>query len=221
MDSQFNLRFTGLSLLIGGIFVFAGYTIMPVSVTLNFSLDMLPIITNNLEFWVRSFQILVFGYFIRIIGIVALSSLHQNSPASPVLNAGVMVCSLGMLVAGIAEGYYMHTGGFAQWKVGLIPLEQHNALIASLEVTNEWASCIKRFGRMFTHLGFVFIGWGLLRGQFLERWLGIYATVLGIAGICLLMILDKDPNDYLPMGYAVTIWFVLTGIMVYRKSMLK
>ena len=100
-------------------------------------------------------------------------------------------------------------------------MEQHNALIASLEVTNEWASCIKRFGRMFTHLGFVFIGWGLLRGQFLERWLGIYATVLGIAGICLLMILDKDPNDYLPMGYAVTIWFVLTGIMVYRKSMLK
>lgn len=221
MTLKFNLQFTGIVLLIGAIFVFTGYALMPVHVSLNFSLDMLTQITNHLEIWVRSFQILVFGYFIRIIGLVALSTMYHDTPSRTLINAGVMVCCLAMLVSGLAEGYYMHTGGYAQWKMGLLPSDQHNSMLASLEVTNEWASCIKRFGRMFLHLGFTFMGWGLLRERFLNKWIGIYAMVLGISGICLLMILDKDPTDYNPMSYAITSWFLLTGVLVYRKSLEK
>ncbi len=218
MNSKFNIRFVAYSLLIGGIFVFAGFMIMPVHVTLNFSLDMLPVITNNLEFWVRSFQILVFGYFIRIIGLVGLTTLHQESDCKPLINSGVMVCSLAMLVSGLAEGYYMHSGGWAQWKMTLIPADQHQNMINSLEITNEWVSCIKRFGRMFMHLGLTFLGWGIIRSQYLAKWFGTITLVLGISGICLLMILTENPDSYLPMDHVVTIWFLLAGFLVYKKS---
>ncbi len=221
MNSTFNLRFVALNLIIGGLFVFIGYAIMPVHVTLNFNLEMLPVITNNMEFWVRSFQILVFGFFIRIIGLVGLSTLYHDSSAKTVLNSGVMVCSLALLVAGLAEGYYMHSGGWAQWKMTFIPADQHQNMINSLEITNEWVSCIKRFGRMFMHLGLTFLGWGIMRGELLSKWLGTLTLVIGISGICLLMILTENPDSYLPMDYVVTAWFLLIGFLVYKKSLEK
>lgn len=221
MNTNFNFRFVALSLMIGGLFVFIGYMIMPVHVVLNFNLEMLQKITNNLELWIRSFQIVVFGFFIRIIGLVGLSALYHDSHAKPVLFSGVMVCSLALLVSGLAEGYYMHTGGWAQWKMTQIPVDQYPSMIASLEITNEWVSCIKRFGRMFLHLGLTFVGWGILRAEFLPKWLGTLTMLIGIAGICLLMVLTENPDSYLPMDHVVTCWFLLTGILVFRKSMRK
>lgn len=219
MNSTFNLRFVAISLLIGAFLVWFGYLILPVHVVLNYNMEMLPKITNNLQFWIRGFQFLVFGYFIRSIGLIGLSTLYQDSPAKTILYPGVIVCTLAMLVSGLAEGYYMHMGGWAQWKMTLIPADQHQNMVASLEITNEWVSCIKRFGRMFLHLGFVFLGWGIIRGEILEKWLGTLALVIGIAGICLLMVFTEDPDSYLPMAHVVTVWFVLSGILIYRKSL--
>lgn len=218
MNSTYILRFISFSLIVGALFVTIGFAILPVHVVLNFDMEMLTKIGSNLEFWVRGFQILVFGYFIRIIGLVAFASLFKEADSKPIINAGVLVCSLAMLVSGLAEGYYMHSGGWAQWKMGLIPAEQHQAMIASLEITNEWASCIKRFGRMFMHLGLCVFGWGMLRSQFMDRWVGILTTVIGVSGICLLMIFEQNPDHYLPMGHIVTAWFILVGGLVYSKS---
>ena len=123
-----------------------------------------------------------------------------------------------MLVSCLAEGYYMHSGGWAQWKMGLIPTDQHQNMIASLEITNEWVSCIKRFGRMFMHLGLLVLGWGMIKEMILNKWHAFFTLTLGIAGICLLMICESDPDSYLPMDHLVTLWFLVTGYLVLRKT---
>ncbi|MDQ3141824.1 MAG: hypothetical protein M3Q56_06210 [Bacteroidota bacterium] len=218
MASKFNVRFVSLSLILGGLMVIIGWLIMPVHVVLNFNLEMLNSIKEHHEFWVRSFQVMVFGLFIRIIALVSLGSLYSGSEAKPIVSAGIMVCSLAMLLTAISEGYIMHTGGWAQWKMGLIPTDQHAPMLAALELTNEWVSCMARMGRMFLHLGLVVLGWGIMRGDVLNKWMGTFALILGIAGITILMIIDQNPTIYYPLGHAVTSWFIIAGVLLFRKN---
>jgi hypothetical protein len=78
-QSNFNTRFTGAALALGGIMVALGYWLRPVAIAQNVQIINFLDINNAMTIWIRSFQILVFGLFIRLAGLAALGTLHWNS----------------------------------------------------------------------------------------------------------------------------------------------
>jgi hypothetical protein len=77
--ANFHTRFTGATFLLGGVMVALGFLIRPVAIRQNFQLENFLDISKAVTIWIRSFQILVFGLFIRLAGLVALGTLHRGT----------------------------------------------------------------------------------------------------------------------------------------------
>ena len=79
-------RFTGIALILGGILPVVGMAIRPLLVEQNFNFQLadLETITAHRVIWIVSYQVMVFGLFVRLAGLVALSSLHTDTLARTV-----------------------------------------------------------------------------------------------------------------------------------------
>jgi hypothetical protein len=213
--ANFQTRFTGAALLLGGVMVTLGFLIRPVVIHQNFQLENFLDIDNAMTIWIRSFQILVFGLFIRLAGLVALGTLHQNSPARTVLFPAIAICAAALLVSALSEGYYMHIGAWGAYEIQRAANGAREAFLANIRPVNEWVICLARMGNMFFCFGAVVLGVGLIREGLIAKWLGAAAALIGATGMTILMIYPDNTKAYLPIGLAITLWYMVLGITVF------
>lgn len=218
--ANFNTRFTGMALILGGVMAALGFLIRPVAIHQNFQIENFLDLGKDVTIWIRSFQMLVFGLFIRLAGLVALGTLHRNSSARTVLFPAIAICSAALFASALSEGYYMHVGAWGAFEL------QNAAEIARADFLNnirplsEWASCLERMGNMFFCFGAVVLGFGLVRGGLVEKWLGATIALIGAIGMAILMLYPnsiaafKPMTAYLPISIAITLWHVALGIAV-------
>ena len=109
-QSTFNLRFTGILLMMGAVMLNLGFLLRPVALQDSFDLPSFIQAHEHEGIWIWSFRILVFGLFMEIMGLTALKSLVRQSEANTVIGPGIVVSNFALLVAALAEGYYMHMG---------------------------------------------------------------------------------------------------------------
>jgi hypothetical protein len=187
-QSNFYIRFTGAALVLGGLLVALGYLIRPVSIHQNFQIENFAGIKHATTVWIRSFQLLIFGLFLRLAGLAALGTLYRNSPARTILIPGIAICSAALLVNTLSESYYMHIGAF-----GAYELQPANAaaFLANIRLLSAWAICLERMGNMFFCFGAIVLGFGLWRGGLVSKWLGVAAALIGATGMGILMLYPK------------------------------
>jgi hypothetical protein len=70
-------RFTGIALILGGILPIIGMAIRPLLVEQNFNFQLADFeaITAHHAIWIVSYQVIVFGLFVRLAGLVVLGAL--------------------------------------------------------------------------------------------------------------------------------------------------
>ena len=92
-------RFTGIALLLGGIMPIIGMAMRPLLVEQNFNFQPADFTAVGAQhgIWILSYQVMVFGLFVRLAGLVALGSLHSHTPARTVVWPGVAIGMAGMM----------------------------------------------------------------------------------------------------------------------------
>ncbi len=216
--ANFYTRFTGVTLVLGGATVALGFLIRPVAIHQNFQLENFLDIGKAMTIWIRSFQILVFGLFIRLAGLVALGTLHRNSPARTVLFPAVAICAAALLVSALSEGYYMHVGAWGAFELQNAAESVRADFLNNIRPLSEWVSCLERMGNMFYCFGSLVLGFGLWRGGLLGKWLGATAALIGALGMVILMLYPnsiaafRPMTAYLPVSVAIALWHVALGI---------
>ena len=103
-QSTFNLRFTGILLIMGAVMVNLGFWLRPVALQDSFDLPSFIQAHEHEGIWIWSFRILVFGLFMEIMGLTALKSLFRQSEADTVIAPGIMVSNFALLEAPVREG---------------------------------------------------------------------------------------------------------------------
>lgn len=217
-NSTFNLRFTAILLMAGAAMANLGFLLRPLQLQDSFDLSSFLHAHENQSIWIWSFRILVFGLFMEIMGLVALSGLFRQSDTITVLNPGIVVSCLALLVAAIAEGYYMHMGAWAGWKVSTLESALQNPFLQTLEPTHEWVVCLTRMGYMFFCLGLTTIGLGLLRSSFFPKWLGSFALALGAIGITVMLVYDSRTDIYVPIRWGISCFLFVAGILLLKTK---
>lgn len=218
VQSISNLRFTGILMIMGAFMVNLGFLLRPVQLQDFFNLSSFIQAHEHQGIWIWSFRILVFGLFMKVMGLAALNSLFRQSESDIFFSPGIWVSSFALLVAALAEGYYMHMGAWAGWKVSTLEPSLQNAFLQTLEVTHEWVICLERMGYMFFCMGLTSVGWGLMRDAFFSKWLGTYALILGIGGIVLMLVFDKRTDLYVPVRWGISIFFLWAGWLLLTKK---
>jgi hypothetical protein len=218
--TNFQTLFAGATLALGGVMVALGFLIRPVAVHQNFQIENFIEIVPAMTIWIRSFQILVFGLFIRLAGLVALGTLHRNSPCRIVVFPAIAICSAALLVSALSEGYYMHVGAWGAFELQNASESVRESFLNNIRPLSEWVSCLERMGNMFYCFGAVVLGYGLMRGELVGKWLGAAAALIGMIGMSLLMLYPnsiaafKPATAYLPISIAISLWYVALGIAV-------
>jgi hypothetical protein len=86
---------------------------------------------------------------------------------------------------------------------------------------SEWVSCLERMGNMFYCFGSVVLGFGLIRGGLVQKWLGAAAALIGMAGMMILMMYPnsiaafKPMTAYLSVSIVITLWHIALGIAIF------
>lgn len=214
-QANFNTRFTGITLILGGIMVGAGYLIRPVAIDQHFQIaNFLDIGIFNTT-WIRSFQILVFGFFISLAGLVALGILHWKSESRTIIFSGLAICAATLLVNALCESYYMHVGAWGAYELRDATEEKQLAFLANLRPLGEWMICLTRMANMFFSLGFIVLGLGLVRARLVARWLGGASVLIGISGMMILMLYPDKAAAFAPVRLAITLWYIGLGHRVF------
>lgn len=211
-------RFTGIALLLGGILPMVGMAIRPLLVEQNFNFLPADFDTLNAHhgIWILSYQVMVFGLFVRLAGLVALGSLHSHTLARSVVWPGIAITLAAIVVNGISAGYYMHMGawGAQQWPAASEAAKA--AFLDDIRPGSELMICLERMGKMFFCLGLTLVGVGLALGRVVPRWLGIVAAAIGMAGMMALMALPLSHTVFLPFDIAIAVWLMVLGGLVSR-----
>lgn len=209
--------FTASALLLGAVMLPIGMAIRPLVVeqNFNFQLSDFTTIAAHRSIWILSYQIFVFGLFMRLAGLVALGTLHGQAAARTVLYPGIAICAVALVVNALTSGYYMHMGFWATEELKGATDAARASFLASLRPGGEWAICLERMAKMFFSFGLVVLGSGLMLGKLVAKPLGVAALLIGIAGMAALFAAPFSKTIFIPFDIAIALWFAALGGTIF------
>jgi hypothetical protein len=210
--------FTGIALVLGGILPVIGMAIRPLLVEQNFNFQPADFdtISAHHAIWILSYQVMVFGLFVRLAGLVALGSLHSHTLARTVVWPGVAIALAATVINGISAGYYMHMGFWGAEQLQAASDAARNTFLDTIRPGSELMICLERMAKMFFSLGLTVLGVGFALGRVVPRWLGIAAAAIGMAGMMTLFALPLSHTVFIPFDIAIAVWLVLLGGLTSR-----
>jgi hypothetical protein len=210
--------FTGIALILGGILPIIGMAIRPLLVEQNFNFQLADFATvaAHHAIWIVSYQVMVFGLFVRLAGLVALGSLHSHTLARTVVWPGVAITLAAIVVNGISAGYYMHMGFWGADQLQTATDAAKGAFLDNIRPGSELMICLERMAKMFFSLGLTVLGAGLALGKVVPRWLGIVGAAIGMAGMMTLLAIPLSHTVFIPFDIAIAAWLVVLGALVSR-----
>jgi hypothetical protein len=182
----------------------------------NFQLADFDTITAQRGIWVVSYQVMVFGLFVRLAGLVALGSLHTHTLARTVVWPGAAIALAAIVLNGISAGYYMHMGFWGGDQLQAATGAGQVAFLDNIRPGSELMICLERMAKMFFSLGLTVLGVGLALGKVVPRWLGIAGAVIGMAGMMALFALPFSHAVFIPFDIAIAFWLVVLGGVASR-----
>lgn len=173
-------------------------------------------IQENFHLWVWTFRFHMFGKVVSVLALVALGSLLAEQEARVVLWPGLAVAVAGIFVGALGAAFYYHHGAWGALDLQGRPPAEASQFVQALRIDTEYASCLVRFGRVFSGLGLSVAGWGLMRWKILPVWVGVPAMLLGLAAIALTMLLPDQMSLYQPIFHLHALWLAATGVALLR-----
>jgi hypothetical protein len=162
----------------------------------------------------------IFGLVMSALAFAAFASLFTESPARVLVWPGAAAAVGGMFVWAVATAFYYHFGAWGGLVYGDKPVADRQALVDSLLLNTEYLSCLVRFGHVFSGLGLLVIGAGLLTWKILQKWLGVWAAAMGIVAMGVTMGLPEYPQYYLPVFHAFPLWLACMGATLIKSNAL-
>ena len=84
--------------------------------------------------------------------------------------------------------------------------------------TNQYVTCFVRFGRVFSGVGLVLLGAGLIKWKIVHKILAWFTLLLGFAAIVIIMGIPDNFEVYKPVFHVKAIWLALMGVFILLKG---
>lgn len=217
-SSDFATRFTAYAFLAAAVMLWGGWAALPAHIGTFFRPDDFAAVNEHWWWWVWAFRFHLFGMVVTAMALVSLASLAVHSEARVMIWPGVVIASAGMIVGAVGAAFYYHHGAWGAREMDGKSAQELTAFVEALRVDTEYITCLVRFGRVFSGLGLLFVGWGLNRWRLLPAWVGWLAVGVGLASMAVTMLLPDRMSLYLPIFHVKAVWLALTGATILRRG---
>ena len=219
MKKDFETKFTAWSFIIAAILLWFGWALSPHHIGEYIVADDFAAIGENVWFWIWMYRIHIFGWVTMGIAMFSLVSISSRNPYRVLMLPGAGMVIIGTFTLAIAAAYFYNHGAWGVGQTAGKSPEEIKVFMNDLLFTNQYVTCFIRFGRIFSGVGLVLLGFAFVKWKMLSTWLGWFTAILGMTAMCVILFIPDNFEIYKPIFHVKVIWLVLMGVELLRKGL--
>ncbi len=176
MKKDFETKFTGWAFIFAAILLWGGWALSPHHIGEYIVASDFTAISEDLWYWIWMFRFHIFGWVTMAIAIFALASITAKKPYRVVLVPGAGMVVIGTMTLAIASAFYYNFGAWGVGKTMGLSAAEIQEFMDNILYTNQYVTCFVRFGRIFSGVGLVLLGFGFIKWKIVHPLLGWFTA---------------------------------------------
>jgi len=218
MKRDLETKFTGWAFIIAAILLWGGWLLSPHTIGEYIVASDFEKIGESVWYWIWMFRFHIFGWVTMGIALFALWTVLFNSSKRIIIMPGIGMLVVGTFTIAIAAAYYYNYGAWGVGKTMGKTAEEVQTFMDGILFTNQYVTCFVRFGRIFSGVGLVLLGFGFLKGNVVNKALTWFTILLGAAAVGIILAIPEYYETYKPLFHLKALWLVAMGVVILKKG---
>ena len=218
MKKTFETNFTGWAFVLAAVLLWFGWALSPHHIGEYIVASDFTKIGENVWFWIWMYRFHIFGWVTMGISMFALLSLITERPYRTVVLPGIGMVIVGTFTLAIANAFYYNFGAWGVGQTAGLSAVEIQEFINDILFTNQYVTCFVRFGRIFSGVGFVLLGYAFLKWNLLSKFIGWFTVWLGFTAMGIILGIPDNFEIYKPVFHVKVIWLLVMGITLLTKG---
>ena len=218
MKKDFETRFTGWAFILAAALLWFGWALSPHHIGEYIVSSDFTEIGKNVWYWIWMYRIHIFGWVTMGISMFALMSIISSKPYRVVIVPGAGMVIVGTFTLAIANAYFYNFGAWGVGQTAGMSAEEVIEFMDNILFTNQYVTCFIRFGRIFSGVGLVLLGFAFIKWRIVSTWLGWFTTLIGLAAMVIILSIPDNYEIYKPLFHLKAIWLLMMGVTLLRQG---
>lgn len=218
IKKDFETNFTGWAFVLAAVLLWFGWALSPHHIGEYIVASDFTKIGESVWYWIWMYRIHIFGWVTMGISMFALLSITSGRPYRVVLLPGIGMVVVGTFTLAIANAYFYNFGAWGVGKTAGLTAIEITEFMDSILFTNQYVTCFIRFGRIFSGVGLVLLGYAFIKWQLVSTWLGSFTMLLGFVAMGIILAIPDNFEVYKPVFHMKALWLLTMGVMILKKG---
>ena len=218
LKKDIETKFTAYFFIASALMLWIGWFLSPHNIGEYIVSSDFESIGENIWFWIWMFRIHIFGWVTMAIAIFALVSITAQKPNRVILVPGAGMTIVGTFTIAIAMAFYYNFGAWGVGETSGKSPEEIALFMESILYTNQYVTCFVRFGRIFSGVGLVLLGYGFVKWKILPSWLSWFTVLLGLVAMLVILFITEYYEHYKPLFHVKAAWLMIMGIVIITSG---
>ncbi len=219
MKKDFETNFTGWAFILAAVLLWFGWTLSSHHIGEYIVASDFPKIGENVWYWIWMYRIHIFGWVTMGISMFSLLSITSRRPYRVVILPGIGMVIVGTFTLAIANAYFYNFGAWGVGQTAGMSASEITEFIDNILFTNQYVTCFIRFGRIFSGVGFVLLGYAFIKWKIVSTWLGWFTMLLGFVAMGIILSIPDNYEIYKPIFHMKAIWLLVMGVVLLKQGL--
>lgn len=211
-------KYTAYFFIAAAVMLWGGWILSPHHIGEYIVAEDFPKIGEQIWFWIWMFRVHIFGWVTMAIASFAFVTITARKPIRVLMVPGIGMIIIGTFAYAIAMAFFYNFGAWGVGKTAGKSPEEIAVFMDSILYTNQYVTCFMRFGRIFAGVGFVMVGFALLKWKIMHPVIGWFTLLLGLAAMCIILLIPEYFEYYKPIFHVKVIWLLTMGITLLKSG---
>lgn len=218
IKKDFETNFTGWAFVLAAILLWFGWALSPHHIGEYILASDFEAVGKSVWFWIWMYRIHIFGWVTMGISMFSLITLTSYKPYRVVILPGIGMVIVGTFTLAIANAYFYNFGAWGVGKTSGMSVSEIANFMDNILFTNQYVTCFIRFGRIFSGVGLVLIGFAFVKWKLVSTWLGWFTVLLGLLAMGIILAIPDNFEVYKPIFHIKVLWLVFMGATLLKNG---
>jgi len=218
IQKNFETRFTGWAFILAAILLWFGWALSPHHIGEYIVASDFEAIGESVWTWIWIYRIHIFGWVTMGISLFALVAATARKPYRVVNFPSTRMDISSTFTLGIANAYFYNFGAWGVGETAGKTAMEIEAFVNDILYTNQYVTCFIRFGRVFSGVGLVLLGFAFIKWHMVSKLLGWFTALLGLAAMVVIMGIPDNFEIYKPLFHVKVVWLVAMGAVILKNG---
>jgi hypothetical protein len=218
MKKDYETSFTGWAFILAAALLWFGWVLSPHHIGEYIVASDFNEVGKSVWYWIWMYRIHIFGWVSMGISMFSLMSLTGGKPYRVVILPGIGMIIVGTFTLAIANAFFYNFGAWGVGKTAGMSTAEITVFMDSILSTNQYVTCFLRFGRIFSGVGLVLLGYAFIKWKIVGTWLGWFTMLLGLVAMGIILSIPDNFEIYKPVFHIKAIWLLIMGVTLLKQG---